>query len=408
MKILILCPSEICYNPRLLKAADYFHSNGCEVTVYNAITGLASKKVYETVKNSRGWRIVENNITKQSAATRRRWMYSGIVHKLAIKLYSKLHNSALFAHVLTKGYVLFPSALARERFDFILIHLVDSLPFAVRLKKKTGARLIYDCQEYFRGQYEHAAPWQKKWVYDAENKYAGIADIVLATTQVMLNKLQPEIKGPEIFLRVRNTPVRKKIAALNGIAGKFRMIWHGLTIVPQNVRGIHIILNAVALCKSPVEFYIQGNITTANAEKLDVLTRQLGIQDRVYVLPAANPDNIVESLSGFDIGAVGELAAEDNQRLTSSNKLFEFINAGLPVLVPDLPGLAETVNEFKAGMLYKQGDSSSLADCIDRLYNDPATLKSMKAAAIRAAESELYWEHDYLHVWNAMKEISDR
>lgn len=406
MKILILCPSEICYNPRLLKAADYFHSNGCEVTVYNAVTGLASKDVYESVKNSRSWRIVENDITKRTAATRRRWMYSSVIHKLAGKLFGKLRNMSLFSHVLTKGYVLFPKTLASEHFDFILIHLVDTLPFAVKLKKKTGARVIYDCQEYFKGQYEHAAPLQKSWVYEAENKYAGRADIILATTQVMLDKLQQEIKGPKIFLRVRNTPTRKKIAVLSGNPGKFRMIWHGLTIVPQNVRGIHILLHAVAQSKSPVELFLQGNITAANAEKLDALTKELGIHDRVHVLKAANPDNIVESLTSYDIGAVGELAAEDNQRLTSSNKLFEFINAGLPVLVPDLPGLAETVNEYKVGMLYKQGDSSSLAACIDTLYNDPAFLQTLKTAALKAAETELYWEHDYQKVWSLMKEIA--
>ena len=50
MKVLILCPSEICYNPRLLKAADYFYTKNAEVTVYNAVIGLADEKVYNANK----------------------------------------------------------------------------------------------------------------------------------------------------------------------------------------------------------------------------------------------------------------------------------------------------------------------------------------------------------------------
>jgi hypothetical protein len=46
--------------------------------------------------------------------------------------------------------------------------------------------------------------------------------------------------------------------------------------------------------------------------------RLLNITNKVTVLPPANPDAIVESLIGYDIGLAGELAAEENQQLTSS------------------------------------------------------------------------------------------
>jgi glycosyltransferase involved in cell wall biosynthesis len=403
MKVLILSPSEICYNPRLLKAADFFHSRKAEVTVYNTIVGMGDDKVYQSIKKNRPWRIVENDISKRSKISKLRWMYSGAVNKLGETIFKKWHAGMLFPHAMNKGYVLFPASLRKEKFDFILIHLVDSLPFAVKLKKRNGAKLIYDCQEYFKGQYETEDPYKRKWVIHAEDNYASDADIVLATTNVMLFKLKSEFTGPASFLRVRNTPAKRSLDLKPSGGPSLRLIWHGQGIVARNIRGIHILAEAVANCKTKVELFLQGSITEANKVLLMEMLKSMEIEDKVHLLPPANPDEIVPSLSGYDAGVIGELAAQDNQRLTSSNKLFEFIYAGLAVLAPDLPGLSETLNEFPVGLLYNQGDSRELAKKLDELNMNRPLLQQFKNAALEAGRTELFWENDYNHVWEVMK-----
>jgi glycosyltransferase involved in cell wall biosynthesis len=407
MRVLIISPCEICFCPRLLKAADFFHSRGADITVYNAMVGLGQPGVYESVKATRKWKIVENDLTKKRARSRMRWLYSSLRSRMAEQLFKRgVRPSGWFPHSLNKGYVLFPSPLRREKFDFILIHLVDSLPFAVRLKERTGARLIYDCQEYFRGQYETEAPVKKKWVDFAEDHYAGASDIVLATTNVMLNRLRQDYHGPKLFLRVRNTPARGKPVVRPADDAVLKLVWHGFDIVPKNVRGVHILLEAVARCTTPVELFLQGGISDSNREILNTMLEEKGISGKVFVLKPAHPDRIVESLEGYDIGVAGELASQDNQRLTSSNKLFEYINAGLAVIVPDLPGLAETIHEYGVGELYRQGDSGDLAERIDRLNRDRNVLKTLKQASVSAASTELFWEHDYEAVWEGMQRLS--
>ena len=403
MKVLILCPSEICYNPRLLKAADYLYTKNAEVTVYNAVIGLADEQVYNRIKNSRSWKIVENDISKRSLRSRLRWMYSSVLNKLAEELFKR--NSSFkhwFPHVMTKGYVLFPKALKKEKFDYILIHLVDSLPFAVKVKKRTGARLVYDCQEYFKGQYEEESPYKRKWVNEAQDSCVADADMVLATTNVMLQRLQQEFSGPRFFFRVRNTPLKKSLHLERRENRTLKMIWHGLSLVPKNIRGVHIILEAVSYCKTSVELFLQGGITDSNRTKLELMLKELSIQGKVHVLPPADPDLILESLSGYDLGVLGELATQDNQRLTSSNKLFEYIYAGLAILSPDIPGLTETIKEYGVGLLYKQGDSRDLAEKIDALNTDRVLLNKYKEVSLEAGRTELYWENDYRHVWDAM------
>ncbi len=53
-----------------------------------------------------------------------------------------------------------------------------------------------------------------------------------------------------------------------------------------------------------------------------------------------------------------------------SNTLMEYFAAKLPVICTDTGGNPELVRHEKTGLLYQSGDSSALADCIIRLYND--------------------------------------
>ena len=150
---------------------------------------------------------------------------------------------------------------------------------------------------------------------------------------------------------------------------------------------MHILLEAVSRCKTPVELFLQGTITDSNRTKLELMLKELSIQDKVHVLSPADPDLILESLSGYDLGVLGELATQDNQRLTSSNKLFEYIYAGLAILSPDLPGLSETIKEYGVGLLYKQGDSRDLAEKIDALNTDRVLLNKYKEASLEAGRN---------------------
>ncbi|MBL7703056.1 MAG: glycosyltransferase [Ferruginibacter sp.] len=399
MRILILAPSEICYHPRLLKAADFFIKKGDKVVVFNSITGLASKEVYDKTTGIRNWVLYENDISKRTFGSKIRWLFSSVVFKLNYLFLKFTGKWLFFQYGLSRSFILFPSDLKKQAFDYIYINLVDTLPLASSLQKKTGAAIIYDCQEYFKGQSKGFNDIQYKWVVEAENKYASLCRVVLGTTAVMVKKLEEDFGSAPSYFRVRNLPLKSDIAFRENSDSTLKLIWHGLNIVPENVRGVHILLQAVSVCKTPVHLYLQGHINGINKAKLDELMAKLNIAHLVTVIDAADPDCIVESLIKYDVGLAGELAAEENQMLTSSNKLFEYIYAGLAVIMPDLPGLAETVNDYSVGELYEQGDFQQLADKIDSINNNRVTLNGFKNASRKAAKEELFWENDFGKVW---------
>lgn len=403
MKILLISHSEICYNARLLKAADYFHSKGWDVTVFNPVVGLASEATYRNFLATRTWKVIENDISKRSVRSWIKWFLVSVTHVFVRFTVEKLNVNIWNDYYLNKGLLFAPSM--GSNYSIVLVHLIDNLSFAMRFKRRDGTKVIYDSQEYFVGQYDAFDPKHSKWVKENEKKNIQLVDYLLTTTEVMRQRLIADYEFTNPSYRVRNVPTKLQSNlqfTSEPVADKvLKIVWHGMGIFLNNRRGLHIILEAIALCQSNVKLYFQGNISPSQLDLLNEYLERLNITQKVALVAPADPDQIVESLKGYDVGVTGELPEEDNQRLTSSNKLFDYIHAGLAIISSNTLGLAETINEFDVGYLYEPGDAKELSKQIDYLATHPIVLASYKQNAIKAAE-KLFWETDYdqltLHV----------
>ena len=403
----MICNNEISYNPRLLKAADYLSEKNVEVTVYNPVLGIGSEHVYERTIAEKNWRIIENDLRKNNGKSYRKWALVSVIHKITSSLWNKFRWKIGFDKYLNKG-LFFNKINFSEQFDYIYINLVDNLPFAVKIKKATGAKIIYDSQEYFVGQYQKYGKNERDWVTEAERKYIGEIDVLIGTTDIMKKQLMQDYNLRVPAFRLRNVPSRQMLkvnAPIHSLnSGKVYLIWHGMGIYLNNTRGVHILVQALAKCKSNVVLVLQGTLPADQKIILDRYIETLGLEGRIMIRPPAEPYSIVASLRNCDIGLIGELPQEDNQKLTSSNKLFDYINAGLAVIASDLPGINETVKEYGVGLSFEPGNVEQLAACIDALADDPIKLKEYKSRAAEISERELFWENDFQHVWNSIRE----
>ncbi|MCG8308083.1 MAG: hypothetical protein MI975_11880, partial [Cytophagales bacterium] len=75
-------------------------------------------------------------------------------------------------------------------------------------------------------------------------------------------------------------------------------------------------------------------------------------------------------------------------------KLFEYIHAGLCTVVPSLPGIKETIDEYKTGLLYASGNFTELASILDYLNLERGELNRFKANSLRVSK-DLIWKNDY-------------
>lgn len=106
----------------------------------------------------------------------------------------------------------------------------------------------------------------------------------------------------------------------------------------------------------------------------------------VTLLPPVAPGEIVASLAPYDVGLVIDRIETDNARFALPNKLFEYLMAGLAVVVPDAPAMSRLVHEEGVGRTYRPGQ---LGDVLADLASDRSELAAMRRRA-RAAALERY------------------
>jgi glycosyltransferase involved in cell wall biosynthesis len=113
----------------------------------------------------------------------------------------------------------------------------------------------------------------------------------------------------------------------------------------------------------------------------------------VYVLPAVPPTELLDWVAAADVVAIPIQPSTLNHRLTTPNKLFEAIAAGVPVVASDLPGMAGVVREVEAGILVDPTDPSAIAAAIrTTLAADEAERAETAARLLAAAHATYNWE----------------
>lgn len=398
--ILFISAYEICYNPRLVKAADYLSEKGWKVHVISPVTGIASEEVLDNFLSKRDdWEVKKVDISKRTPISALRWLYVSLMHAYYKKRFPGLKEGKGNNFLMNKAlYALSSSHVPAV--DVVYVNLVNNLPYAAQLKAKGKAKsLVYDSQEYFKGQYGNSAGIEKEWVTRAEGRYLDQADVVCGTTQAMCNKLKEEY-GIKEAIRLRNLPYTEFEGEKNEDYSMLKLIWHGLSVFYHS-RGVNVLIEAVSHCSSVVELTLQGNVNNEQKRIIEEKTKELGIEGKVILKPAATPDKILQSLQGYHVGVIGEMPLEENQKLTSSNKLFDYIQTGLAVVASDMPGLVETIEEYGVGEIYPAGDAVALAAILDQLHADIGLLKKYREHSEKASP-ELIWSNDFQKVEQAL------
>jgi glycosyltransferase involved in cell wall biosynthesis len=82
-----------------------------------------------------------------------------------------------------------------------------------------------------------------------------------------------------------------------------------------------------------------------------------------------------------------------NHRLTTPNKLFEAMAAGVPVVASDLPGMAGIVRETGCGILCDPTDPAAIAAAIRAILDAPqAERVAYRERSSAAAHGPYSWE----------------
>jgi glycosyltransferase involved in cell wall biosynthesis len=114
---------------------------------------------------------------------------------------------------------------------------------------------------------------------------------------------------------------------------------------------------------------------------------------RVRILPAVPPTELLDWVASADVVAMPIQPTTLNHRLTTPNKLFEAMAAGVPVVASDLPGMAPTVRETGCGLVCDPTDPEAVAAAIRAILDaSPEDRAAYRARALGAAHVTYNWE----------------
>lgn len=168
-------------------------------------------------------------------------------------------------------------------------------------------------------------------------------------------------------------------------------------------RGVEQVVQALAFVPE-AHLVLLGAGDTGLQVRAGLATAQ-GVADRVHVLPSVATKDVVAAAAGATIGVAPIIPDTPNNAASMPNKLFQYLAAGLPVVVSDLPQLRAVVNETGAGIAVDTRDPTKIAAAIADLLADRVRLAKRSRLARSAAEERYNWtvsERELLSVYRRL------
>ena len=282
-------------------------------------------------------------------------------------------------------------------------HDLDTLPAADRARRRRGGSLVYDTHEVFleAGSNARRPRWARRVMAAYERRLARRADLVLTVNDSLADLLAQrwDVVRPTV---VRNcapawTPpdpppdlLRHALALPPGTP---LLLYHGGFLADRGLPELIAVLARPELAAAHLVLLGEGPL----APRLRELAAGPGVAGRVHLLPAVPPDELLPWVASADVGVMPNQPRTLNERLSTPNKLFESLAAGLPVVSSDFPERRRIILDDPAGPLgavCDPTDPAALAAALAGLLAlPPAERAALRARVLAAAHARYTWDH---------------
>ena len=264
-----------------------------------------------------------------------------------------------------------------SRIDCDVIHAVDldTLWAATTASKHNSARVLYEARElYVELLSLYKRPLMKAFWKYLERRVIGKADIVVTINHSIAEELEKRygIKRPDVVMNVAKA---EKIQPIDlrrtfQLNNRFIIIYQGQLRPGQGVLRALRAISEIDDC---------GLVIFGDGEyrgEIEKYVSDLRLGSRVKLAGMIPPDMLASHTAGGDAGL---LLMEDlaiNNYLALPQKLFQYIEAGLPPIVTNLPELRTIVEADDLGLVMELAESDEDSKILkDFLENKLANAK---------------------------------
>ena len=132
----------------------------------------------------------------------------------------------------------------------------------------------------------------------------------------------------------------------------------------------------------------------------------LAAAGRIEYVPYRPYRQAVSKLSAAKVGLILLHPLPNHWDPWRSNKLFEYMGAGLPVIASDLPRWRELVVGTGCGLVADPRDASSIASAIEYLLGHPEEAEEMGRRGREAVRARFNWDGQEARLLSIYREIA--
>jgi len=284
------------------------------------------------------------------------------------------------------------------------VHMIGIAERAAARARNRGrtVRWVYDAHEYVPGLPRYG-PRELNAYIELEREYVRRADRVITVSDPIADVMTRSFGLPRRPTVVMNIPVAPEIPPEHAPSVRRAAGLHDdvpLLVYSGGInraRGVETLIDALPLLPG---VHVALVSRSGGASTLERRATELGCRHRLHVVPFVAGNEVPAYLSSATAG-VSALLHCGNHEVALPNKLFEYLHAGLPLLVSDVLAMAEFTRRHGVGEVFAAGDPGALAtaarkvladrDAYTRALREPPGLASQYTWAGEAAKlTDLY------------------
>jgi glycosyltransferase involved in cell wall biosynthesis len=281
--------------------------------------------------------------------------------------------------------------------DLIINHHLATLETAVRLKHEKQVKLISNLHEYYPREFEDQAIWMK---YEGPKitkicqEYLVQADAVFSVCEGIRQEYLKEFGVDSVV--VRNDKPYADLPLQNN-EGPIKLIHHGAALKSRHLEKL---IEAVKPLKGT--FLLDLMLIPTQEDCYLQLSKMCEDHDHIRIIEAVSPKDIIPFINTYDVGVFLLKPVNFNYEMALPNKLFEFIQARLAIVISPNQEMARIVNHYDLGFISSDYSPESFRDALKKLTRE--NIAQFKQSAHEHA-LELSSEQSKKHILATVKSL---
>ena len=291
-----------------------------------------------------------------------------------------------------------PHLLGLEVYDLVFAHDVPVFPLAARLAAAWDCPIVCDLHEIFPEQDEHfTTETARRYWRSVEEAGISAAGGIICVNAAVVD-----------YVRDRYAPQATTVVIHNSMpyVEPDRLAGRTIRAVYPIPDGVRVMLFAGSLRPYANLEKVIGGFDQSRLEgwvlavlgdgplrgALEEMVRRRGLERRVFLGSRVPESELIEIAASADVGLLPYEAVGLNHTIATPNKLFEYMQARLPMATSQLPMIEKILGSSGIGGYVDYSSESTAATGLARFV--AATLPGIEPDALEAAARRYSWERE--------------